>query len=33
VVEKDLVAEMFSKYIPSFVDKVIDNYNEMLEEL
>ena len=33
VVEKDLVAEMFSKYVPSFVDKVIDNYNEMLEEL
>ncbi len=33
VVERDLVAELFYKYTPSFVDKVIDNYNEMLEEL
>jgi DNA-binding transcriptional ArsR family regulator len=33
VVERDLVAEVFSKYTTSFMDKVIDNYNEMLEEL
>ena len=30
---KDLVAEVFSKYTTSFVDKVVDNYTEMLEEL
>jgi len=33
VVERDLVAEVFSKYTTSFMDKVINNYNEMLEEL
>src|ERR671922_2718427 len=33
VVERDLVAEVFSKYTTSFMDKVIDNYNEMLEEI
>ena len=33
VIERDLVAEVFSKYTTSFMDKVIDNYNEMLEEL
>jgi predicted transcriptional regulator len=33
VVERDLVAEVFSKYTTSFIDKVIDNYNEILEEL
>jgi DNA-binding transcriptional ArsR family regulator len=33
VAEKDLVAEMLSKYTTSFVDKVVDNYSEMLEEL
>ena len=33
VVEGDLVAEVFSKYTTSFVDKVVDNYSEMLEEL
>lgn len=30
---KDLVAEVLSKYTTSFVDKVVDNYTEMLEEL
>jgi len=33
VAEGDLVAEVFSKYTTSFVDKVVDNYSEMLEEL
>ena len=33
VAERDLVAEMLSKYTTSFVDKVVDNYTEMLEEL
>jgi DNA-binding transcriptional ArsR family regulator len=33
VVEKDLVVEVLSKYTTSFVDKVVDNYTEMLEEL
>jgi DNA-binding transcriptional ArsR family regulator len=33
VVERDLVAEVLSKYTTSFVDKVVDNYTEMLEEL
>jgi DNA-binding transcriptional ArsR family regulator len=33
VIKGDLVAEVLSKYIPSFVDKVVDNYTEMLEEL
>jgi len=33
IVEGDLVAEVFSKYTVSFVDKVVDNYTEMLEEL
>jgi predicted transcriptional regulator len=33
VVGGDLVAEVFSKYTVSFVDKVVDNYSEMLEEL
>jgi DNA-binding transcriptional ArsR family regulator len=33
VAERDLVAEMLSKYTTSFVDKIVDNYSEMLEEL
>ena len=33
IVKAELVAEVLSKHIPSFVDKVIDNYTEMLEEL
>ena len=33
IVEGDLVAEVFSKYTVNFVDKVVDNYTEMLEEL
>jgi DNA-binding transcriptional ArsR family regulator len=33
VVERDLIAEVLSKYTASFVDKVVDNYTEMLEEL
>src|SRR5215213_10942462 len=33
IVEGDLVAEVFSKYTVSFVDKVVDNYTGMLEEL
>ena len=33
VAERDLVAEVLSKYTTSFVDKVVDNYTEMLEEL
>lgn len=33
VVKGELVAEVLSKYMPSFVDKVVDNYAEMLEEL
>jgi len=30
---RDLVAEVLSKYRASFVDKVVDNYAEMVEEL
>jgi predicted transcriptional regulator len=33
VIKGELVAEVLSKYMPSFVDKVVDNYTEMLEEL
>jgi predicted transcriptional regulator len=33
IVEGDLVAEVFSKYTANFVDKVVDNYTGMLEEL
>ena len=33
LVERDLVAEVLSKYKTSFVDKVVDNYVQMLEEL
>jgi DNA-binding transcriptional ArsR family regulator len=33
VVERDLIAEVLSKYSASFTDKVVDNYTEMLEEL
>jgi DNA-binding transcriptional ArsR family regulator len=33
ILETDLVAEVISKYTTSFVDKVVDNYSEMLEEL
>jgi predicted transcriptional regulator len=33
VIERDLIAEVLSKYTISFVDKVVDNYTEMLEEL
>jgi DNA-binding transcriptional ArsR family regulator len=31
--ERDLIAEVLSKYTASFTDKVVDNYTEMLEEL
>ena len=31
--ERDLVAEVISKYTPSFVDKVVDNYSDMVEAL
>jgi DNA-binding transcriptional ArsR family regulator len=33
VIKRELVAEVLSKYMPSFVDKVVDNHTEMLEEL
>jgi predicted transcriptional regulator len=33
VIKGDLVAEVLSKYMPSFVDKVVDNYTEMLDGL
>jgi predicted transcriptional regulator len=33
LVERDVVAEVLSKYKASFVDKVVDNYTQMLEEL
>src|SRR5919199_1214435 len=33
LVERDLVAEVLSKYKTSFVDRVVDNYTQMLEEL
>lgn len=33
VAERDLIAEVISKYTASFTDKVVDNYTEMLEEL
>ena len=33
VAEGDLIAEVLSKYTASFIDKVVDNYTEMLEEL
>jgi DNA-binding transcriptional ArsR family regulator len=33
VVERDLIAEVISKYTATFTDKVVDNYTEMLEEL
>jgi DNA-binding transcriptional ArsR family regulator len=33
IVEGDLLAEVFSKYTLNFVDKVVHNYTEMLEEL
>ncbi|MDQ3852751.1 MAG: hypothetical protein M3299_07955, partial [Thermoproteota archaeon] len=33
VTERDLIAEVLSKYTASFADKVVDNYTEMLEEL
>lgn len=31
--DKELVAEVLSKYRASFADKVVDNYAEMMEEL
>jgi predicted transcriptional regulator len=31
--DKDLVAEVLSKYKASFIDKVVDNYVDMVEEL
>lgn len=31
--DKDLVAEVLSKYKASFIDKVVDNYIDMVEEL
>jgi DNA-binding transcriptional ArsR family regulator len=31
--EKEQVAEVLSKYRASFVDRVVDNYAEMVEEL
>jgi DNA-binding transcriptional ArsR family regulator len=33
VAERDLIADVLSKYSASFIDKVVDNYTEMLEEL
>jgi DNA-binding transcriptional ArsR family regulator len=33
VAERNLIAEVLSKYTASFTDKVVDNYTEMLEEL
>jgi DNA-binding transcriptional ArsR family regulator len=33
IVERDFIAEVLTKYTPSFTDKVVDNYTEMLEEL
>ena len=33
LVDRDLVAEVLSKYKASFVDKVVDNYSQMIEEL
>jgi predicted transcriptional regulator len=33
IVERDLIAEVLSKYTASFTDKVVDNYTEMLEGL
>lgn len=33
VVERELIAEVLSKYTASFSDKVVDSYTEMLEEL
>lgn len=33
VVRGELVAEVLSKYMPSFVDKVVNNYAELLDEL
>jgi len=31
--EKDLITEVISKYRPSFSDRVVDNYAELIEEL
>ncbi len=33
LVERDVVAEVLSKYKASFVDKAVDNYTHMVEEL
>src|SRR5919198_6196650 len=33
LVERDVVAEVLLKYKASFVDKIVDNYTQMLEEL
>jgi DNA-binding transcriptional ArsR family regulator len=33
VAERDLIAEVISKYTATFTDRVVDNYTEMLEEL
>ena len=33
LIERDLVAEVLSKYKASFVDRVVDNYAQMLEGL
>jgi predicted transcriptional regulator len=33
LVDRDLVAEVLSKYKASFVDKAVDNYSQMIEEL
>ena len=33
IVEKDLVSEIISKYRASFVDKVVENYAAIMEEL
>jgi mRNA-degrading endonuclease RelE of RelBE toxin-antitoxin system len=33
VAESELVAEVLSKYMPSFIDKVVNSYAETLEEL
>jgi len=33
LVPKDLIAEVLSKYKPSFVDRLVDNYADMVQEL
>ena len=33
ILERDLVTEVLSKYTPSFIDKVVDNYSDMVQAL